>query len=275
MRSIHFLLLGALILSGCGKLSNNINVPLPAYDSQLVAECYLEPGVVPRLTVTESQTYLSSTLPVVPTDVMVSLSLPNGALVPLYYKPGQDPITKKYYTHIGNTPLVAQAGDTFGLDVQDTKGRHLTGTATMPTVVPIDSVAYKFNALTGADHKAYFLTYFQDPPTADDDYRLQLHQGRRIYGSAEVDLTIQDRLINGQRVTLGTRYRFKPSDTITATLYHIDPAYYRFRESVNDARNANGNPFGQPSAIYSTVAGGLGVFTVLSYTRKTMVLTAK
>lgn len=261
-----------LALAGCGKFSKDLNVPLPAYDSQLVAECYLEPGVVPSLSVTESQAYLSPVLPMVPTDVTVNLSLPNGALVPLYYKPGQDPVTKKFYTHIGDAPLVARPGDTFGLDVQDTKGRHLTGTATMPALVPIDSTAYKFNDLSGANRKAYFLAYFQDPPTADDFYRFQLHRGLRVYSSPEVDYDVQDRLTNGQRITLGTSYRFLPGDTVTATLYHVDPAYHRFRESVIDARSANGNPFGQPSAIYSTVTGGVGVFTVLSYTRKTMVL---
>lgn len=273
MKPIRFLLLATLALAGCGKFSNDLNVPLPAYDSQLVVECYLEPGVVPRLAVTESQAYLSSVLPTVPTDVTVNLSLPNGALVPLYFKPGQDPITKKYYTHIGSARLAARPGDTFGLDVQDTKGRHVTGTATMPATVPIDSVAYKFNDLTGANRKAYFLTYFQDPSAPDDYYRLQLHKGLRLYGGSEVDMTIQDRLTNGQHLTLGTSYRFLPGDTVTATLYHIDPAFYRFRQSINDARSANGNPFGQPSAIYSTVAGGVGVFTVLNYTRKTVFLT--
>ncbi len=272
MKNIHFLIVGALALAGCGKFSNDLNVVLPTYDSQLVVECYLEPGVVPSLAVTESQSYLSSVLPTVPTDVTVNLLMPNGASVPLYYKPGQDPVTKKFYTHIGDTPLVAKPGDTFGLDVLDTKSRHVTGTATMPAVVPIDSTAYKFNTLTGDNHKAYFLTYFQDPPTADDDYRLQLHKGLRIYSSPEVDLTIQDRLTNGKPITLGTSYRFLPGDTVTATLYHLDPAFYRFRQSVTDARNANGNPFGQPSAIYSTVTGGIGVFTVLAYTRQTVYL---
>lgn len=268
----YFAAMGALMLAGCGKFSNDLAVVLPEYNSQLVAECYLEPGVVPRLAVTESQAYLSAVLPMVPTDVTVNLTLPNGALVPLYYRPGQDPITKKLYTHIGTAALVAKPGDTFGLDVQDTKGRHLTGTATMPTTVPIDSVNYKFNDKTGSNRKAYFLTYFKDPATPDDFYRLQLHKGLRIYGSPENDLTVQDRLLNGQLFTLGTSYRFNPGDTVTATLYHTDLAYFQFRQSVRDARQANGNPFAQPSSIYSNVQGGVGIFTVLSGTMATKVL---
>ena len=37
-----------LALAGCSKLQNDINVPLPSYSSELVVECYLEPGKVPN-----------------------------------------------------------------------------------------------------------------------------------------------------------------------------------------------------------------------------------
>ena len=132
------------------------------------------------------------------------------------------------------------------------------------------------NDKSGDNHQAYNLTYFNDPATPDDSYRLQLHKGdpakNSFYSKPEIDMTVQDRLLNGQRFVLGTSYRFHENDTVTATLYHIDEAFYRYRRSLNDARNANGNPFAQPSAIYSTVKGGLGVFTVLSYTRKTHIM---
>ena len=267
-----------VLVSGCGSLQKNIDVPLPSYPVELVVECYLEPGMVPRLAVTESVSYLdlNNISPVVPTDVTVELTLPNGAVEPLRFGPGVDTVMHQAYTHVGRVPLVARPGDVFRLDVRDAEGRHVTGTATMPALVPIDSVSYKFNDRTGENHKAYVLTKFQDPSTPDDSYRLVLHKGNPVknsfYGKPEVDYIAQDRLLNGQRFTLGTPYRFAENDTVTSTVYHIDEAFYRFRRSLNDARNANGNPFAQPSAIYSTVQGGLGIFTVLSYTRRTQIL---
>ena len=135
---------------------------------------------------------------------------------------------------------------------------------------------YKFNDKTGPERKAYFLTNFRDPPTPDDCYRLQLHKGNPAKGallkSPETDFSVQDRLLNGKPFVLGTSYRFNAGDTVTATLYHIDLDYFRFRQSVRDARGANGNPFAQPSAIYSNVQGGVGIFTVLSGTRATKVV---
>ncbi|MDB5235966.1 MAG: hypothetical protein JWR44_2959 [Hymenobacter sp.] len=273
-------LLPLLALAGCGKLQNDINVPLPTYSAELVVECYLEPGKVPNLAVTTSVPYLSSVIPQVPSDVTVTLTMPDGTKVPLAFQPNYQALTDttgvKFHSHIGRDPLVARPGDVFKLDVQDTKGRHVTGTTTMLAPIPIDSVQYKFNDKSPAERRAYFLTNFRDPATPDDCYRLQLHKGNPARGvllkRPEVDMSVEDRLLNGQPFVLGTSFRFYQGDTVTATLYHIDAAFYRFRQSVRDARSANGNPFAQPSAIYSTVQGGVGIFSVLSGTTATKIL---
>ncbi|HEX8330103.1 MAG TPA: DUF4249 domain-containing protein [Hymenobacter sp.] len=274
-------LLPLLALAGCGALQNDIDVPLPSYTNELVVECYLEPGKVPALTVTSSVPYLNPAIPQLPTDVTVTLTMPNGTAVPLRFDPNYQVLTdtvsgEKFHTHIARDPLVARPGDTFTLEVRDTKGRRATSTTTMLAPIPIDSVEYKFNDKTGSERKAYFLTTFQDPPTPDDCYRLQLHKGdpakKALLQEPEVDNSLKDRLLNGKPFTVGTSYRFAAGDTVTSTLYHTDVAFYRFRQSVRDARNANGNPFAQPSAIYGNVQGGIGIFSVLSRTRMTKVV---
>jgi hypothetical protein len=273
-------LLSLLALAGCGKLQNNIDVPLPTYPAELVVECYLEPGKVPSLTVSTSLPYLSTALAQIPTDVTVTLTMPNGTQVPLNFAPNLAALTDttglKFHTHIARDPLVARPGDVFKLDVRDTNGRHATSTTTMLAPVPIDSLNYKFNDKSPADRRAYVLTNFRDPAAPDDCYRLQLHKGNPARGvllkSPETDNSLEDRLLNGQEFVVGTSYRFWPGDTVTATLYHTERAMYRFRQSVRDARSANGNPFGQPSAIYGNVQGGIGIFAVLSGSRMTKIL---
>jgi hypothetical protein len=275
------------LLAGCKSLQNDVNVPLPYYANQLVVEAYLENGEVPRLTVTESVPYLddgqavaagSVVLPLpngirvqIPADVAVTLTLPGGQPVALKFRPGLDSTTGKYYTHIGTAPLVARAGQQFGLDAQDQRGRHVTGTTIVPTLVRLDSATYKFNGLSSDEKRAYFLTRWTDPGAANDFYRLMLHKGKPSNNS-ETDADISDRLFNGLSYSQVTRYRFRQGDTITATLYHVDSLYYNFRQSTRDARNANGNPFAQPSGIRSTVQGGIGVFTVLVSDKRTVVL---
>jgi hypothetical protein len=276
-----------VVVAGCGKFQNDVNVPLPYYANQLVAECYLQNGSVPQLTITESVPYLDDGQAIaagsqilklsngqtiqLPTDVTVTLTLPGGQAVPLRFSPGIDATTGKYHTHIGTAPLVARAGQQFGLDAQDKRGRHITATTIVPTFIPIDSVRYRFNGLTGGNKKAYFQTNWTDPGATTDYYRLMLHKGKPANNS-ETDNTLNDRLFNGQSYAQVTTYRFLPNDTVTATLYHVDSLFYDFRQSVRDARNANGNPFSQPSGIHSTVQGGLGVFTVLVSDERRVIL---
>jgi hypothetical protein len=276
-----------LLAAACGSLQKDLSIPLPYYENQLVVECYLENGTTPRLSMTESVPYLddgqavaagSALLPLpngqkvqLPTDVTVTLTLPNGKIMPLQFRPGLDEATGKYYTHVGTGPITAQAGQVFALDAQDKRGRHITGSAVVPTFIPIDSVKYKFNALADTSRKAYFMTKWRDPAATIDYYRLQLHKGKPSNNS-ESDRDISDRLFNGQPYAQVTTYRFRQNDTITATLYHVDSLYYSFRQSTRDARNANGNPFSQPSSIHSTVQGGVGVFTVLVKDQKTVLL---
>ena len=276
-----------LVLTGCGALQNDVNVPLPNYPAQLVTEFYLEDGQIPRLTVTESVPYLNNNqeptggviaLPLpngqrvfLPTDVTVTLILPDGRRRNLPFRPGLDTVNSKYFTHQGTEPIGARPGETFALEVRDQRGRSVTGTAKVPTHVPIDSVSWKFNDKTGDDYKAYFLTNFLDPAGVGNYYHLQLQKGK-LGRRAEVDYDVQDRLNDGKSFALGTSYRFRVGDTVTSTLYHLDPAFYQFRASANEAQQANGNPFGQPSSIRSTVQGGLGVFAVLSYDRKRVII---
>jgi hypothetical protein len=264
------LLVAASGLAGCG-LQKDIDVELPVYPAQLVVEAYLENNRLPRVSISQSVPYLSAPTPDVPTDVKVVLTLPNGRRDTLTFAPAINPVNNKGYTHTGRTRITARPGDTFTLEAYDTQGRRVTGSATMPATVPLETVEYKFNDLSPAQRKAYVLARFQDPAATTDFYRFQVHKST-VASEPEVEYTPDDRLTNGQAITLGTSYEFEPNDTLFVTLYHLDQPYYRFLQSVQDARNSNGNPFAQPSAIKSTVEGGLGVFTILNYQRQRIIL---
>ncbi|WP_180754645.1 DUF4249 family protein [Hymenobacter sp. DG01] len=285
-----------LTTAGC-DLQNDVDVVMPAYTPELVVECYLEAGQVPRLTVVESGAYLPSTvggtdqptitLPTattptlglgingitiqVPVDVTVNLTLPSGQVMPMRFAPGIDPVTRRVFTHIGTSPLALQPGQRFALDVRDTRDHHITGTAGVPTFVPIDSVRYGFNGRSGEDRQANFITRWTDAGATADYYRLLLTTTREPNDS-EGDYLVSDQLFNGQSYMAPTTYRFMPGDTMTATLYHLEADYYNFQQSVMGAISGNGNPFSQPARIRSTVQGGLGVFAVLVADRRTLIL---
>ncbi|MCB2408461.1 DUF4249 family protein [Hymenobacter lucidus] len=285
-----------LLAAGC-NLEKEVDVVLPAYTPELTVECYLKPEEIPRLTVVESGAYLPSaasatdqltiTLPSattptvgigingitiqVPVDVTVRLTLPGGQVMPLRFAPGIDPVTRKVFTHIGTAPLAMQPGQRFDLDVRDTRNHRVTGTTTVPTFIPIDTVRYEFNGLSGSNRKANILTRWTDPTGTADYYYLLLNKFSEPNDDSG-DYLLNDQQFNGQTYTAPTTYRFEPGDTMTATLYHMEQAHYNFQQSVLGAVSANGNPFAQPARIRSTVQGGLGVFTVLMADRRTVIL---
>ena len=263
------LLLVLLGAAGCDNLQKDIDVVLPVAPSQLVVECYLEPNQRAQLTVSETVPYLSSPIPQVPQDVIVTITGPNRQREVMTYEPGFNILTGKVYTHRGRSRLVIRPGDEFTLEARDTKGRRVTGTARMPAIVPIDTVEYKFNDRPVPE--AYLITRFRDPLQTLDYYRFQVHRDS-ISQEPEIDYTVEDRLNEGKEITLGTSYIFDPGDKLIVTLFHFDQPYYQFLQSTQNARNANGNPFGQPAAIQSTVQGGIGVFTILSYQRRTLTI---
>ncbi len=58
------------------------------------------------------------------------------------------------------------------------------------------------------------------------------------------------------------------SGQITVEKKGIKKIYMHDEESIN----SNGNPFAQPPAIASNIVNGKGIFTFLSYDRKTLVI---
>jgi len=257
--------LAGSIFSAC-NMEKDLTVELPVLTPQLVAECYLEPGAPYRLTLTESTAYLSSPEPELVNDASVVITH-NGLSDTLSLLPHYDKTSKKIYTHVSKTPMTGKPGDVYTLQVSDKLGRTLTGTTSVQEVVPIDTIETKYNAAG----QAYLLVKFKDNKATTDYYHFSVHKGS-LNQDEEVAYSTDDALNNGELFALGTGYDFEKNDTAVVTLYHLEKPYFDFMNSVEDARNANGNPFAQPASLRSSVQGGLGIFTTLTYDRKTIIL---
>ncbi|MDQ3290482.1 MAG: DUF4249 domain-containing protein [Bacteroidota bacterium] len=248
-------------LSGC-DLEKDIDINLPPYQSEMVVECYMEPGRPVRLSLVESSPYLAKPDITIIQDADVTIAR-NGVPEKLNYGVGMDEITRKFYTHTTNRVLQANPGDVFTLTITDPKGRKLTGSTTILPPVKIDTVEFNFND----KGQSLIVTKFKDEGKTEDYYLFSVHKDS-LNHNEEIDYTSSDELNNGEPFVFGTGYDFDPGDSVIVSLYHIDKAFFDFQESVQDARSANGNPFAQPGQVKSTVQGGLGVFTYLAYDRK-------
>jgi len=173
----------------------------------------------------------------------------------------------KYYNFISRTPVIVDYDDPFYLSVIDLgQSRAVTGEATFLPPVAIDSTRLRFNT----DNMASFETWLTDPPQEGDFYRVVMNRNS-LYRRPFQTFAFNDDILTGA-VVLGTGYDFESNDTIISTIFKIDEGYHDFYETFEDAVNANGNPFAQPTRISSTVLGGIGIFTALTHDRDTVVV---
>lgn len=266
LQRLPFLFLPLLFIMGACNLEKDIEVELPPHTPQLVLECYLEPGKPVRALVTETSGYFDSPeLPVVPRANIV-ITHNNSRQIKLTFSPFQDDSTKKYYTHRSSEVITGKPGDVYTIEVTDEQNRKLTGTTTMMPRVEIDSAEYRYNQ----KEEAFLLVNFKDDANQRNFYRFTAR--KRSESNWSTEFTSTDELTNGIPVTYGTAFDFAKGDTAFVSLFHIEEKYYNYLESVSDARRSNGNPFAQPGRIKSTVQGGIGVFTNLAISRKTLIL---
>ncbi|MES2730334.1 MAG: DUF4249 domain-containing protein [Bacteroidota bacterium] len=265
-------LLSCLLLAGltaCNSLQKEIVIPQAPYEQQLVVECYLEQGKPYRLLLTESVNYLAPPQVPIVNNATVKISY-DGQTDELESKALIDSTNRKGYNYILEKEVTGTENTEYTLELTDPKGRKVTGNTRFLPQVPIKKIDWGFNDKA----KAYLTVTLDDPPTEQDYYRL-LVTIDSLTGEVKTQFVFDDLINTNHEITLGTRYNFEDGDTIFVSLFHIDKPYYDFLQSANTAANANGNPFGQPSQVKSTVKGGIGIFTALVYDRKRIIIKKK
>lgn len=265
-KNTFFWLLAGLLFTSC-NLEKAIDFELPPYQSQLVVECYLEHDKPYRMLLTESSGYFDKITDPIVSEALVIITK-DGVPDTLQYNLQPEPETGKIFNFSSKTKAVFDPNASYFLYIKDGKGRVVQGEARFLTPVPIDTVEVKFND----KNKAYLLMKFTDPaPNVTNLYRFTV-TGDSAINDLDINFAFEDKLFETPQGAVGTGYDFLSGDSVVTHLYHIDKKYYDFLESVEDAVSANGNPFAQPAQVKSTVAGGLGVFTALSYDSVQMII---
>jgi hypothetical protein len=270
--TVFILLLSIALFSAC-NLQNDIDLNLPLYDSQLVVECYLEPGKPYNLLLTQSAGFFdpfSSELDQFLNEILVS-----DAEVRIEHRgetyilqPGIyfDFQSGKLFNYQFAGIVPADYDEDFRLYILTAGGRKIEAKTRILPVVPIDSVQVMWD---GSDTLALALTYVSDDPGQTNYYRRMLHKSS-LDSVALQDFSVTDRLAENGGLVFGSGYEFVEGDTIINTLFHIDRAYYEFLKSVQNAVIAGSSPFGAPGKLVGNLegdAGAVGIFTGLSYDR--------
>ena len=272
--SALFLIIFSLLFASCG-LERDIDLKLPEYEKKLVVECYLERGKPIRLLLTESQDFLDNSLQIPDVRDAQVLIRNNGNLIPLAYNPIIDTVFSKVYNYTSDFVVPNNPTGIFELEITDPKGRRLTGSTTFLDILPIIETTWEFEdkdkEVKNDTAKAFLLTRHQVSPSGDN-YRLIINKKEKDVYRSQIDFIYRGITATNGQITIGTSYRFKDKDTLQVLLYHIERQFYTYIRSVEDARDAAGNPFAQPSPILSSVKGGLGIFTTTQYDEKMVII---
>ncbi len=266
-----------ILLSSC-NLEQEIDINLPDYQSQVVVECYLEPGRPFGLLLSRSTAYFDP-FPPLDNEFLQKVLISNadvrirhqGAVYELKNELLLDPEQQKVFNYTNSSLVPEDYDDSFFLEIVLEEGDTLWSETRLLRPVPIDSVVVEFSETN--DTLARVLTYFTDDPEQDNYYRRLLSKSSLDSVPAQ-DFVVDDRFVEDALV-FGTGYDYTFGDTLINTIFHLDRPYFRFLQSLGDATNANGNPFGQPSPIISNIEGtaaALGIFTGISYDREITVI---
>lgn len=254
----------AFVLQACRSLEKEVDVKLPPYERKLVLESYLQEGQPYRAFLTETVSYfdtLPSNLFNPYNDARVVIS--DGEYVDTLRQENYfDIFNRKFYNFVGSISPAASNKRTYSLTVEDKKGRSIKGKCEFLPPPDLDSVEYFLR-----DSAARTLFWVNDPPEVDNYYRLIVHVDS-LTGGPALAFELTDANLNGKRFPIGTGYRFKIGQKLFIKLYHITKAHYDYLEGLEDASRANGNPFAQPVAINSSLLGGYGIFTALSFAER-------
>lgn len=260
------------------NLEQEIEIELPEYERRFVVEAYLEPGQPLRLLLSRSAPFFEP-FPLFEGQ-FIENTLIRDAEVRIHYKDSTfllinrltfDENKRKIYNYQHPFVVPEDYEHPFDLSITTRDGDRIRASTRLLPPVPIDSLVVEFKE---QDSLARILTYLTDPSNETNYYRRLLHKGD-LLNPPEQDFTLSDQVAENT-LLFGTGFEYAPGDTLISTVYHLDPAYYDFIRSVQNADRANGNPFAQPSPVISNVESSddraIGIFTGLSFSRETIIV---
>lgn len=250
-----------LFLFGACSLERRIEVKLPTYDRQLVAECYLDRLDGLKVILTESDSYFDTLRFPAVNYARLRLNVDNQS-VEVPFNPFLDLKNRKFYNYQLPAGDWLDTNSRFQLEISDSLGRKLTGMTGFLPAPNLDTVEVRYSI--DSDTTVAFLFWLNDFPGESNFYRIIMNEDS-LNGPPALEFSFSDNGLDGQRFPVGTSSRFKPGKRMFIRLYHIEQQYYLYLRAMEAASRANGNPFAQPATITSPMKGGFGLFTTMNY----------
>lgn len=167
----------------------------------------------------------------------------------------------------------AISGTEYTLIVSE-NGNNYEAKATMPNVVPIDSISYEFLPQSTFNDSGYLNTIrFRDPANEVNFYRIFISFGQEFFGSVESLIILDDGFVNGNSIEfpLFAAGVAQQNDTVRMELHSCDQSTFTYLEGVDALiTGGNGAPPANPDGNFTNRA--LGNFSVYAVAKKSVVI---
>lgn len=263
---ICFLIFGTLIFAGCEKTADNIK--LPETDPKLVVGCFISPqDEFITVTLTRSNPIFgpghnnTNTSPVEDASAIISDGT-NTVSIPF------DNFNMQY--ELPTTAFGIVAGQTYSLTISTPQGESVSAVCTVPasninalTVDFTDTASFekkvtvKWNDLSGETN--YYRVTGQIVTTSlsspgDTTFNSMWNSTAALHNDHEKDGNEMYTKLQGYGYG-GSDYRLVAYDFYLLT---VDVEYYNYQNSLDNY--TYGDPFSEPSPLYTNIKGGLGIF---------------
>lgn len=289
-----------IIFASCQK--NATDVKLPPAKIQLVVQSFISPqDSLIKVYVSQSTPIFgqsqqnnggSITLP----DAKVEITY-HSIIYNLLYNSSEDAYI------IDSNHLKIIAGETYNIKVSR-GGETVTASCTVPFALPFDlsldkiQLQAEIDPITKDTMNTFYrmATSFTDLAPPSDYYRLHISgttksvqyfynsQGNIIDSSfsdhqnyayfenndqefvSDVDNS-NTKILQNSSLYLNDKQQSGKlvSTNITFGIMHTDVNYYKYHISANAHLNNQGNPFAEPSLVFTNIQGGLGIFAAYNY----------
>jgi len=277
-KNILLFVLSLLTLNSCETI---IDIEMPPYTSELVANCFFTPDSAFKVHVSHSLGVLDEGNLNGIENAKVEI-LENGQVMDIL-------------THTGNgfyrTKIVYPSpGNTYSLKVEVSGYESIIASDIIPAPVSIVSVAMKDSVFTGQYAGEEEITYaelsikFNDPQGEENYYAVDLYleySGGTINniwltsidpavdGVSEGNkILFSDALFEGQAYELKVYFDSKILTLWNQTLYlkfiSTSKAYYLYEKSLDLHQLNQDNPFAEPVQVHNNIENGLGIFAGFS-----------
>lgn len=266
MRNSLLLILAIFLCAAC-DMQQVIEFDMEEPEPRLVVEAYVEPGDHYKVLVSRTVSYTN------PEDI----GLESGAEVEVFN--GQewlqlreqivvDTAYEEVYNYTDTSRVWPELppGEPYRLRVK--VGETLIeGEASLMEPVEIEKITTKIEA--GQDSSMALVVEVNDPIEEANYYWFTVH-GLDVNAAPTYQGLFTDEKAENGRLELVSEFRkkFVEFNEFTVSVFHLEPAYYEFLNSIEMATMANYNPYQEPATIKSTLDGGIGVFTALTVTRQ-------